>query len=81
MLFEGGGRKPPPNFNDIYTMSINKNPYTMRTKDVVEMILSKADDFELRSEVRSEAMAILKENPNIDTGSAYLMAAIEWDVA
>ena len=52
----------------------------MRTKDVVEMILSKADDFELRSEVRSEAMAILKEDPNIDTGSAYLMAAIEWDV-
>ena len=53
----------------------------MSTKDVVEMILSKADDFELRSEVRSEAIAILKENPSIDTGSAYLMAAIEWDVA
>ena len=62
-------------------MSKNTNPYTMKTKDVVQMILSKADDYELRNEVRSEAMAILKENPNIDTGSAYLMAAIEWDVA
>lgn len=62
-------------------MSKNTNPYTMKTEDVVQMILSKADDYELRNEVRSEAMAILKENPNIDTGSAYLMAAIEWDVA
>lgn len=62
-------------------MSKNTNPYTMQTKDVVQMILSKADDYELRNEVRAEAMAILKENPNIDTGSAYLMAAIEWDIA
>jgi hypothetical protein len=62
-------------------MSININPYTMQTNDVVQMILSKADDYELRNEVRAEAMAILKENPNIDTGSAYLMAAIEWDIA
>ena len=53
----------------------------MKTKDVVQMILSKADDYELRNEVMAEAIAILKENPNIDTGSAYLMAAIEWDVA
>ena len=53
----------------------------MRTKDVVQMVLEQADTYSLRSEVRAEAMAILKENPNIDTGSAYLMAAIEWDVA
>ena len=62
-------------------MPKNTNPYTMKTKDVVQMILSKADDYDLRNEVRAEAIAILKENPNIDTGSAYLMAAIEWDVA
>ena len=37
----------------------------MQTNDVVQMILSKADDYELRNEVRAEAMAILKENPNI----------------
>jgi hypothetical protein len=59
----------------------NTNPYTMRTKDVVQMVLEQAEMYSLRSEVRAEAMAILKENPNIDTGSAYLMAAIEWDVA
>jgi len=53
----------------------------MQTSDVVQMVLEKAAVYDLRSEVRSEAMAILKENPNIDTGSAYLMAAIEWDVA
>jgi hypothetical protein len=62
-------------------MPKNTNPYTMRTKDVIQMVLEQADAYSLRSEVRSEAMAILKENPNIDTGSAYLMAAIEWDVA
>ncbi len=62
-------------------MPKNTNPYTMRTKDVIQMVLEQADAHSLRSEVRSEAMAILKENPNIDTGSAYLMAAIEWDVA
>jgi len=62
-------------------MSKNTNPYTMRTKDVVQMVLEQAEMYSLRSEVRAEAMAILKENPNIDTGSAYLMAAIEWDVA
>jgi len=62
-------------------MPKNTNPYTMRTKDVIQMVLEQADAYSLRSEVRSEAMAILRENPNIDTGSAYLMAAIEWDVA
>tara|TARA_R110001592_G_scaffold168827_1_gene405162 strand:+ start:1152 stop:1340 length:189 start_codon:yes stop_codon:yes gene_type:complete len=62
-------------------MPKNTNPYTMRTKDVIQMVLEQADAYSLRSEVRSEAIAILKENPNIDTGSAYLMAAIEWDVA
>ena len=45
------------------------------------ILFIKNNDYELRNEVRAEAIAILKENPNIDTGSAYLMAAIEWDVA
>ncbi len=62
-------------------MPLNTNPYTMETRDVVQMVLEQAEMYSLRSEVRAEAMAILKENPNIDTGSAYLMAAIEWDVA
>jgi hypothetical protein len=34
----------------------------------------------LTSEVRAEAMAILKENPTVTTGSAYAMAAYEWDI-
>lgn len=56
------------------------NPRKATTEDVVEMILEQADILSLRTEVRSTAIAILKENPNMDTGSAYLMAAIEWDV-
>ena len=56
------------------------NPKKATTEDVVEMILEQADILSLRTEVRSTAIAILRENPNMDTGSAYLMAAIEWDV-
>jgi hypothetical protein len=56
------------------------DPRKATTNDVVEMILEQADILSLRTEVRSTAIAILQENPNMDTGSAYLMAAIEWDV-
>ena len=56
------------------------DPKKATTEDVVEMILEQADILSLRTEVRSTAIAILKENPNMDTGSAYLLAAIEWDV-
>ena len=56
------------------------NPRKATTENVVEMILEQADILSLRTEVRSTAIAILRENPNMDTGSAYLMAAIEWDV-
>lgn len=56
------------------------NPRKATTEDVVEMILEQADMLSLRTEVRSTAIAILRENPRLDTGSAYLMAAIEWDI-
>lgn len=46
----------------------------------VEMIMEQADIYGLRSEVRATAMAIAKENPTISTGSAYAMAAYEWDI-
>jgi len=46
----------------------------------VEAILEQADLYGLRSEVRAEAMAILKEDPTVNTGSAYMQAAYEWDV-
>ena len=46
----------------------------------VEAILEQADLYGLRSEVRAEAMAILKEDSTVNTGSAYMQAAYEWDV-
>ena len=56
------------------------DPRKATTEDVVEMILEQAEILSLRTEVRSTAITLLQENPNMDTGSAYLMAAIEWDV-
>ncbi len=46
----------------------------------VEAILEQADIYGLRMEVRSTAMALIRENPTLNTGSAYMMAAQEWDV-
>ena len=46
----------------------------------VEAILEQADIYGLRSEVRAEAIAIIRENPSLPTGSAYMMAAQEWDI-
>ena len=46
----------------------------------IEMIMEQADIYGLRSEVRATAMAIIKEDPTISTGSAYAMAAYEWDI-
>ena len=46
----------------------------------VEMIMEQADIYGLRSEVRATAMAIVKEDPTVSTGSAYTMAAYEWDI-
>ena len=46
----------------------------------IEMIMEQADIYGLRSEVRATAMAIAKEDPTISTGSAYAMAAYEWDI-
>ena len=46
----------------------------------IEAILEQADIYDLRTEVRATAMAIIRENPTMDTGSAYMAAAMEWDV-
>jgi len=46
----------------------------------VEAILEQADIYGLRSEVRATAMAIVRENPSLPTGSAYMQAAYEWDI-
>ena len=46
----------------------------------IEMIMEQADVYGLRGEVRATAMAIVRENPTVSTGSAYAMAAYEWDI-
>jgi len=51
-----------------------------KMNQTIEAIMEQADIYGLRSEVRAEAMAILRENPNLNTGSAYMQAAYEWDV-
>ena len=46
----------------------------------IEMIMEQAELYGLRSEVRATAMAIIKEDPTMNTGSAYAQAAYEWDI-
>jgi len=48
--------------------------------ETIEMVMEQASIYGLRSEVRAEAMAILRENPTLKTGSAYMQAAYEWDI-
>ena len=52
----------------------------LEQNDQIEDILKTADVYHLRAEVRAPAMAILREVPKITTGSAYEMAAYEWDI-
>ena len=47
---------------------------------IIETILEQADIYGLRCEVRSTAMAFMKENPFLGEGSAYTQAAYEWDI-
>lgn len=62
-------------------MNITQEMYQMQERSQsVEAILEQADIYGLRSEVRSTAMAIIRENPSLPTGSAYMMAAQEWDI-
>lgn len=46
----------------------------------VEDIMIEADRWDLRGEVRATAIALLKDDPSLTTGSAYVMAAYEWDI-
>jgi hypothetical protein len=67
MLFKGGVAAPPHNTTNNMSKQVN-------------VILEQADIYGLRGEVRATAMAIVKEDPTISTGSAYAMAAYEWDI-
>lgn len=47
---------------------------------IIETVMREARYYGLETEVRSTAMALLKENPELDSGSAYHYAALEWDI-
>ena len=68
MLFEGGVASSPQ------LQNLDKMNQT------IEMIMEQADIYGLRGEVRATAMAIVREDPTVSTGSAYAMAAYEWDI-
>ena len=50
------------------------------SNQTIEMVMEQADIYGLRGEVRATAMAIIKDDPTVSTGSAYAMAAYEWDI-
>ena len=49
-------------------------------QDIVDSVLKEAAKHGLITEVRSTAIAFMMEDPTLDSGSAYLMAANEWDI-
>ena len=69
---------PPPDHkifkNITYLNMVNLNKMT------VEKILEQAQTYGLRAEVRATAIAYIKDNPKLNTGSAYTQAAYEWDI-
>ena len=76
-----GEETPPPDhkiwiFKDFFYISNRMN----KDMAIIEMILEQAEIYGLRCEVRSTAMAFMKENPELGTGSAYTQAAYEWDI-
>ncbi len=77
MLFEGGVAASPHNtfFKFFCNISIR-----MKESRSVESIMIQADNWGLRAEVRATAIALIKDNPALNTGSAYAMAAYEWDI-
>lgn len=48
--------------------------------NVISEVMNEARKCGLESEVRATAIAIMMENPNVDSGSAYSQAAYEWDI-
>jgi len=52
----------------------------MKINQTVESVMEKAGRWGLRSEVRAEAIALLKEVFFLKKKSAYDMAARDWDI-
>ena len=74
-----GEETPPPDhkiFRNLSHISIQMN----KDMAIIETILEQADIYGLRCEVRSTAMAFIKENPTLGEGSSYTQAAYEWDI-
>jgi len=82
MLFVWRGRKRLPRITKFGFLKDFFYISNRMSKDmaIIEMILEQADIYGLRCEVRSTAMAFMKENPELGTGSAYTQAAYEWDI-
>lgn len=71
MLLNGGTIGFPP---------LTKRKMKANYQDVVDSVLKEAAKYGLITEVRSTAIAFMMEDPTLDSGSAYLMAAEEWDI-
>jgi len=49
-------------------------------EQIINTVMREAREYGLETEVRATAIALMKENPNLDSGSAYHYAALEWDI-
>ncbi len=52
----------------------------MNDEQLILSIMHEARTYGLDTEVRATAIALMKEDPTLDSGSAYHMAALEWDI-
>ena len=49
-------------------------------EQIINTVMREARKYGLDTEVRATAIALMKENPGLDSGSAYHYAALEWDI-
>ena len=49
-------------------------------EQIINTVMNEARKYGLDTEVRATAIALMRENPNLDSGSAYHYAALEWDI-
>ena len=47
---------------------------------IIKSVMREAHYYGLETEVQATAMALMEEDPNLDIGSAYHYAALEWDI-
>jgi Fe-S-cluster formation regulator IscX/YfhJ len=49
-------------------------------EQIINTVMREAREYGLETEVQATAMALMEENPDLDSGSAYHYAALEWDI-